>query len=44
MSPEEFEQAFPDLPDEMLERGAAAVEQGSVLVAFDVEQRLASTT
>ena len=37
MSPEEFEQAFPDVSDEMLEQGAAAVSQGSVLVAFDVE-------
>ena len=36
LSEEEFEQAFPDLPDEMLEQGAAAVSQGSVLVAFDV--------
>jgi hypothetical protein len=37
LSEEEFAQAFPDLSDEMLERGAAAVNQGSVLVAFDVE-------
>jgi hypothetical protein len=37
LSQEEFEQAFPDVPDEMAERGAAAVDQGSVLVAFDVE-------
>ena len=36
LSEEEFEQAFPEASEEMLERGVAAVDQGSVLVAFDV--------
>jgi hypothetical protein len=35
MSADDFREAFPDAPDELLEQGAAAVENGQVLVAFD---------
>jgi hypothetical protein len=36
MTPEDFRAAFPDAPESLLEQGAAAVDQGSVLVAYDV--------
>ena len=42
MSPEEFRTAFPDAPEGMFEQGSAFVEQGAVLVAFEVTSGFAS--
>jgi hypothetical protein len=36
MSADEFKKAFPDAPEEYLEQSASAVENGQVLVAFDL--------
>jgi len=40
MTPEDFRAAFPDAPESLLDQGAAAVDRGSVLVAYDVASGL----
>jgi hypothetical protein len=42
MSEDELERAFPDAPEGLLEQGAASLDQGAALVAFEVTDDFAS--
>ncbi|MET0902061.1 MAG: hypothetical protein ABWZ52_02375 [Acidimicrobiales bacterium] len=42
MSPEEFADAFPDAPEGMFDQGAAFLQEGAVLVAFEFTSEFAS--